>query len=224
MWELDYKEVWVLKNWCFWTVVLENTPESPLDCTEIQPVHPKGDQSWVFVGRTDAEAETPILWSPDAKNWLIGKDPDGWKNWGQEEKGMTAGEKAGWPHCLMDTSFSQLWGLVMARRPGVLWLTGSQRHNWTPSTAEYLLCATLTVNTKQIQKMLNVQCITGGNRGTAFIVFWNRWSLIERLKSSNLQIKSGRLRGHLCYIFIQKRCLRRGMKTTETVRVVIYSI
>ena len=79
MWELDHKESWVPKNWCFWTVVLEKTLESPLDCKEIQPVHPKGDQSWVFIGRTDAEAETPILWPPDVKNWLIGKDPDAGK-------------------------------------------------------------------------------------------------------------------------------------------------
>ena len=87
MWELDYGEIWVPKNWCFWTVVLERTLESPLDCKEIQPVHFKGDQPWVFIGRTDAEAETPILWPPDAKNWLIGKDPDAWKDWRQEEKG-----------------------------------------------------------------------------------------------------------------------------------------
>ena len=80
MWELDYKESWVLKNWCFWTVVLK-TLESPLDCKEIQPVHPKGNQSWIFIGRTDAEAETPILWPQDAKNWLIGKDPDTGKDW-----------------------------------------------------------------------------------------------------------------------------------------------
>ena len=77
MWELDYKESWVLKNWCFWTQVLEKTLESPLDCKEIQPVHPKGNQSWVFIGRTDAEAETPVLWTPHTKSWLIGKDPDG---------------------------------------------------------------------------------------------------------------------------------------------------
>ena len=89
MWELDYKETWALKNWCFWTVVLEKTLESPLDCKEIQPVHLKGDQSWVFIGRTDAEAETPVLWPPDAKNWLIGKDPDAGKDWRWEEKGMT---------------------------------------------------------------------------------------------------------------------------------------
>ena len=82
MWELDYKESWVLKNWCFWTVVLVKTLESPLDSKEIQPVHPKGDQSWVFIGRTDIEAETPVLWPPDVKNWLIWKDPDAGKDWG----------------------------------------------------------------------------------------------------------------------------------------------
>ena len=82
MWELDCEESWVLKNWCFWTMVLEKTLESLLDCKEIQAVHPKGDQSWVFIGRTDVEAETPILWPPDAKNWLTGKDPDAGKDWG----------------------------------------------------------------------------------------------------------------------------------------------
>ena len=88
MWELDYKESWAPKNWCFWTVVLEKTLESLLDCKEIQPVHLKGNKSWIFTGRTDAEAEIPILWLPDAKNWLIGKDPDAGKDWGQEEKGL----------------------------------------------------------------------------------------------------------------------------------------
>ena len=97
MWELDYKESWVPKNW-FWTVVLEKTFESPLDCKEIQPVHPKGNQSWIFIGRTDAEAETPIFWPPDAKNGLIGKDPDAGKDWRQEEKGMTEDEMVGWHH------------------------------------------------------------------------------------------------------------------------------
>ena len=98
--ELDYKESWVLKNWCFWTVVLEKTLESPLDCKEIQPVHPKGDQSWMFIGRTDVETETPILRQPDAKSWLIGKDPDAGKDWGQEEKGTTEDEMVGWHHRL----------------------------------------------------------------------------------------------------------------------------
>ena len=98
MWELDYKESWALKNWCFWTVVLEKTLESPLDCKEIQPVQPKGDQSWVFIGRTDAKAETPVLWPPDAKSWLIWKEPDAGKDWRQEEKGTTEDEMFGWPH------------------------------------------------------------------------------------------------------------------------------
>ena len=89
MWELDCKESWAPKNWCFWTVVLEKTLESPLDCKEIQPVHPKGDQSWVFIGGADAEAETPVLWPPHANSWLIGKDPDAGRDWGQEEKRMT---------------------------------------------------------------------------------------------------------------------------------------
>ena len=100
MWVLDCEESWAPKNWCFWTVMLEKTLVSPLDCKEIQPVHPKGDQSWVFIGRTDAEAETPILWPPDAKSWLIGKDPDAGRDWGQEEKGTTEDEMAGWHHWL----------------------------------------------------------------------------------------------------------------------------
>ena len=91
---------WAPKNWCFWTVVLEKTLESPLDYKEIQPVHSKGDQSWVFIGRTDAKAETPILWPPDAKSWLTGKDPDAGRDWGQEEKGTTEDEMAGWHHRL----------------------------------------------------------------------------------------------------------------------------
>ena len=93
MWELDDKESWAPKNWCFWTVVLEKTLESPLDCKEIQPIHPKGYQSWMFIGRTEVEAETPILWPPDAKSWLIGKDSDAGRVWGQEEKGMTENER-----------------------------------------------------------------------------------------------------------------------------------
>ena len=100
MWELDYKENWALKNWCFWTVVLEKTLESPLDCKEIQPVHPKGDQSWVFIGGFDVEAETSILWPPDVKSWLIWEDPDAGKDWRQEEKGMIEDEMFGWHHQL----------------------------------------------------------------------------------------------------------------------------
>ena len=96
MWELDCEESWVSKNWCFWTVVLEKTLESPLDCKEIQPVHSKGDQPWDFFGRNDAKAETLVLWPPHAKSWLIGKDSDAGRDWGQVEKGMTENEMAGW--------------------------------------------------------------------------------------------------------------------------------
>ena len=98
MWELDHKESWALKNWCFWTVVLENTLESPLDCKQIQPVHPKGNQSWIFIGRTDVEAQAPLLWPPAGKNWLIWKDPDAGKDWRREEKGVTEDEMVEWRH------------------------------------------------------------------------------------------------------------------------------
>ena len=107
MWELDYKESWAPKNWCSWTVGLQKALESPLDCKEIQPVHPKGNQSWIFIGRTDSEAETPILWPPDVKNWLIGKDPDTGKDWRQEEKGKTEDEMVGWHHWLNGHEFEQ---------------------------------------------------------------------------------------------------------------------
>ena len=137
MWELDYKESWVPKNWCFWTVLLEKTLESPLDCKEIQPVHPKGDQPLVFFGRTDVEAETAILWPPDAKSWLIGKDPDAGKDWGQEKKGTTEDEMVGWHHRLDGHEFG--WTLGVGDRQGGLACCGSWGHreldptelNWT---------------------------------------------------------------------------------------------
>ena len=130
MWVLNHKEGWALKNWCFWTVVLEKTLESPLDCEEIQPVHPKENESWIFIGRTDAEAETPILCSPGAKNWPTGKAPDAGKDWRQDEKGTTEDEMVGWHH--------QTWVWVNSRswwwtgKPGVVQSMGSQRvrHNW----------------------------------------------------------------------------------------------
>ena len=105
IWELDYKESWVQKNWCFWTVVLEKTLESPLDCKEIQPVHPKGNQFWILIGRTDAEAETLILWPCDEKNWFIRKDPDAGKDWRPEEKGLIEDEMVGWHHQLNGHEF-----------------------------------------------------------------------------------------------------------------------
>ena len=101
MWQSDHKESWALKNWCFWTLVLEKTLQSPLDCKQIQSVHhPKGNQSWIFIGRTDVEAETPVLWPPDVKNWLIGKNPDAGKDWRHKEKGTTENEMVGWHHWL----------------------------------------------------------------------------------------------------------------------------
>ena len=110
MWELDYEESWAPKNWCFWTVVLEKTLENPLDCKEIQPVHSKGDQSCVFFGRNDATAETPVLWPPHVKSWLIGKDSDAGRDWGQEEKGTTEDEMAGWRHWLDGREFEWTLG------------------------------------------------------------------------------------------------------------------
>ena len=138
MWELDYKESWALKNWCFWTVVLEKTLESPFDSMEIQPVHPKGNQSWVFIGRTDVEAEIPILWPPDSKKWLIWKDPDTGKNWRQEEKGTTEDEMVEWHHRLNGHELG--WtlgvgdgqgGLVRCSPWGHKQLDMTERLNWT---------------------------------------------------------------------------------------------
>ena len=142
MWELGYKESWAPKNWCFWTVVLEKTLESPLDFKENQPVHPKGDQSWVFISRTYVEAETPILWLPGEKRWLIGKEPDAGNDWGQEEKGMTEDEIAGWHHRLNGHGFG--WTLGVGDGQGGLACCGSwgrkeldmpERLNWTELTS-----------------------------------------------------------------------------------------
>ena len=112
MWEVDYKESWVPKNWCFWTVMLDKTLESHLNFKEIQPVNPKGNESWIFIGRTDAKAETPILWPPDTKSWLIWKAPDAGKDWGQEEKGTTEDEMVGWHHRLDGHGFEWTLGVV----------------------------------------------------------------------------------------------------------------
>ena len=130
MWDLDYKESWAPQNWCFWTVLLEKTLESPLDCKEIQPVHPKGDQSWVFIGRTDAEAETPVLWPPQVKNWLIGKVPDVGRDWGQEEKGTTEDEMAGWNHGLNGDEFEKTLG-VGDGQEGLVFCDHGVTKSWT---------------------------------------------------------------------------------------------
>ena len=140
MWTLDYKESWVLKNWCFWTVVLEKTLESPLNCKEIQPVHPNGSQSWIFIGRTDAEAETAILWPPEAKNWLIWKDPDAGKGWRWEEKGTTEDDMVGWHHQIDGHGFGCTPGvgdgqgsLACCRPRGCKDSDMTERLNWTES-------------------------------------------------------------------------------------------
>ena len=145
MWELDYKENWAPKNWCFWTVVLEKTLESPLDCKEIHlgwmPVHPKGNQSLIFIGRTDVKAESPILWPPDAKNWLIWKDPVAGKDWRQEEKGLTEDELVTQRTWVWVNSGSWRW----TGRPGVLQSMGLQRvwHDWATELnwTELCMCA-----------------------------------------------------------------------------------
>ena len=141
IWKLDYNESWAQKNSCFWTVVLEKTLENPLDYKEIQPIHPKGDQSWVFIARTDVEAETPILWPPDAKSWLIWKDPDTGEDWRQEEKGMTEDEMVGWHHQLNGHGFG--WtpgvgdgqgGLACCVWWGCKELNTTEQLNWTVLT------------------------------------------------------------------------------------------
>ena len=138
MWELDYKEKWAPKNWCFWTVVLEKTSERPLASKEIQLVHPKGIQSWIFIGRTDVEAEIPVLWPPDWKSWLIRKDPDAGKDWRWEEKGTTEDEIVGWHHQLNGLEFE--WtsgvgdgqgGLACCSPWGCKELDKTERLNWT---------------------------------------------------------------------------------------------
>ena len=146
MWELDYKESWVPKNWCFWTVVMEKTLESPLDCKEIQSVHPEGNQSWISIGMTDAEAEIPILYPPDAKSRLTRKDPNAGKDWGQEEEGMAEDEMVGWHHWLDGHEFEQAPGVgdgqgsLVCRSPwGCKESDVTEWVNWTELTLPSML-------------------------------------------------------------------------------------
>ena len=159
MWELDHKESWVLKNWCFWTVVLKKTLESPLDCKETKPVNPKGNQSWIFFGRSDAEA--PILWLPDAKNLLTGKYPDVGKEWRQEEKGMTEDEMVEWHHQLTNMSSTNLQELVMDREAwhaAVHGVVKNQTH-WATELNNYSRVLKNKWNTKGLFKLRNFKLL-----------------------------------------------------------------
>jgi len=179
MWELDYKESWVPKNWCFWTVVLEKTLESPLDCKEIQPVHPKGDQSWVFIWRTDFEAETPILGPPNVKSWLIWKDPHAGKNWGQEEKGMTEDKMVGWHHWLNGLRFG--WTPGGGDGQGSLVCCGSWGHKELDMTEQVNISELNTVkvfsvvNEAEVDALLELGCFFYDPMDVGNLVSWWGW-------------------------------------------------
>ena len=157
MWELDYKESWVLKNWCFWPIMLEKTLMSPLDCKEIQPVHPKGNQSWIFTRRTDAEAEAPIPWPPEARNCLTGKDPHAGKDWRQEGKGTAEDEMVG---SITDSSLSKLWESVI---DGEAWRAAvhgntTEQLNWTDQHCKlYISLVWHIMNTQAKKEVSSVQ-------------------------------------------------------------------
>ena len=167
MWELDCEESLAPKNWCFWTLVLEKTLESPLDRKEIQPVHPKGDQSWVFIGRTDAKAETPVLWPPHVKSWLIWKDSDSGRDWGQEEKGTTEDEMAGWHHRLDGHEFEWILevgdgqgGLACCSSWGHKDLDTTERLNWNViMPINYMIMGVISI----ILLSIHVFFVTSGN-------------------------------------------------------------
>ena len=175
MWELDCKESWVPKNWCFWTVVLEKPLESPLDSKEIKSVNPKGNQSWIFIGRTDAEAETPILWLPDMKNWYIGRDPDAGKDWRREEKRATEDEMIGWHYWLDGHEFEQALGVGDVQGSLAcysLWghkdLDMTEQLNW--SELIYLITGSLYLSTNFIQFLLLSAPASGNHKSDLFYI------------------------------------------------------
>ena len=187
--ELDCEESWVPKNWCFWTVVLEKTLESPLDCKEIQPVHSEGDKPWNFFGRNDAKAKTPVLWPPHAKGWLIGKDSDAGRDWGQEEKGTTEDEMAGWHHWLDGRIWVNSGSWWWIGRPGVLRFMGLQRvgHDWATELTEVLdnqlsvSAVWETVQTMAKRPGLEITCLS---------LTWNFASYSKALKRSQNPVYS----------------------------------
>ena len=175
MWELDC-EGWALKNWCFWTVVLEKPPESPLDCKEIQPVHSKGDQPWVFFGRNDAKAETPVLWPPHAKNWLIGKDSDAGRDWGQEEKGTTEDEMAGWHNRLNGHEFEWTLGAGDGQGGLTCWFMGLQRvgHDWA-TELNWAECTQYILLWKLVKMVYFILYIFCHNFKNLIVYMENKW-------------------------------------------------
>ena len=194
MWELDCEESWVLKNWCFWTVVMEKTLESPLDCKEIQPFHSEGDQPWNFFGWNDAKAETPVLWSPHAKGWLIGKDSDAGRAWGQEKKGTTEDEIADWHHWL-DGRLSELWELVMDRETWRAAIHGVAKSlsDWTETQhTSFAINIPLTNRSQIIILPMASSCGLRAHAGTFFV------KILEQMSVVILSIISGYNCRRLC--------------------------
>ena len=169
--ELDCEECWALKNWCFWTVVLEKTLESPLDCKEIQPVYAKGDQSWVFFGRNDAKVETPVLWPPHANNWLIGKDSDAGSYWELVEKGTTEDEMAGWHH---QREFE--WALGVGDGQGGLAFCNSWRHNVSDMTERLIWLNWM--QRKTMQKILMIPGYLALGESSHLCGYWDHYDLL----------------------------------------------
>ena len=172
MWELYYKESWALKNWCFWSVVLEKTLESPLNSKKIKPVNPKGNQSWIFIGRIDAEAETPIFWPPDVKNWLIWKDPDAGRDWRQEEKGTTEDEIVGWHHRLNGHGFG--WTPGVGDGQGGLVCCGSWGHKESDTTERLNWTVPIYIPTNRVgYHLLNLWLPKGKGEGRDKLGCWD---------------------------------------------------
>ena len=189
MWELDYKESWALKNWCFWTVVLEKTLESPLDCKEIQPVHSEGNQSWIFIGRTDVESENPVLWSPDMKNWLLGKDPDTGQDW-RQEKGMTEDVMVRWTW-VWASSRSWWW----TGKPGMLQSMELQRvrHDWATELElvdrigslciySYLLTSSIAKGHPSSKMFGSTRSLWGFSHYKQLVTMWHQKSRILKME------------------------------------------
>ena len=215
MWELDCEESWVPKNWCFWSVVLEKTLESPLDCKEIQPVHSEGDQPWVFSGRNDAKAETPVLWPPHEKSWLIGKDSDAGRDWGQEEKGMTEDEMAGWHHRLDGHEFG--WTLGVGDGQGGLACCDSWGHKsrtWLSHWTELISNLVLFQNNRSLQtKLVEVMEFQLSFFKSSKIILWK--CFIQHASKFG-KLSSGHRTGKYQFAFkFQRKAMLKNFQTTD---------